>query len=86
MIDAVGQGNGASAILERVGEIEMELEEVSKRGEQLRNELAVIETQVIDEDELRDVLAAFDPIWDELFPAEKARILNLLIDSVTYDG
>ena len=27
---------------------------------------------------------AFDPVWDELFPKEKARILQLLLAKVEY--
>jgi len=29
-----------------------------------------------------DALRRLDPIWDELFPAEQARIVQLLVDSV----
>ena len=42
--------------------------------------------QTIDENELRTALEAFDPIWDELFPPERARIMHLLIETVTYDA
>ena len=31
-------------------------------------------------------LASFDPIWRELFPAERARILHLLVEEVRYDA
>ena len=33
----------------------------------------------ITEQEVRDALAEFDAIWDELFPAEQARIVQLLV-------
>ena len=39
-----------------------------------------------DEDDLRRALERFDPLWDELFPSERARVLHLLIESVVYDG
>ena len=38
----------------------------------------------IDEKDLREALASFDPVWDELFPAEKARMIRLLIERVAY--
>ena len=38
------------------------------------------------EDEVRVALERFDPLWDELFPAEQARILRLLVDRVTVDA
>jgi len=36
----------------------------------------------ITEDDARDALMRLDPLWDELFPAEQARILQLLVDRV----
>lgn len=40
------------------------------------------------EAEVRDALEGFDPLWDELFPSEQARIVQLLIErvDVTADG
>ncbi len=40
----------------------------------------------INEKELKKALGLFDPIWDVLFPNEQARILNLLIEKVIYNG
>jgi site-specific DNA recombinase len=34
------------------------------------------------EAEVRDALQRLDPLWDELFPAEQARIVQLLVERV----
>ena len=34
------------------------------------------------EDEAREALLQLDPLWDELFPAEQARIVELLVERV----
>ena len=34
---------------------------------------------------LRDALGGFTPIWEQLFPREQGRILQLHIEKVTYD-
>ena len=34
------------------------------------------------EDEVREVLAGLDPLWDELFPAEQTRVIQLLVERV----
>jgi hypothetical protein len=34
------------------------------------------------ESEVRNALQAFDPLWNELFPAEQSRIIALLVDRV----
>ena len=36
----------------------------------------------IPEDEVRQALERLDPLWDELFPAEQARIVQLLVERV----
>ncbi len=33
-------------------------------------------------DEVRDALQQLDPLWDELFPAEQARIVQLLVERI----
>jgi DNA invertase Pin-like site-specific DNA recombinase len=40
------------------------------------------ECEGLAEDEVREALAALDPLWAELFPAEQARIVQLLIERV----
>ncbi|MBA3518636.1 MAG: recombinase family protein, partial [Rhizobiales bacterium] len=40
----------------------------------------------ITEAEVRTTLLDFDPLWDELFPAEQARIVGLLIERVDIRG
>jgi len=37
------------------------------------------EIEGLPEAEIRAVLAGLDPLWDELFPAEQARVLQLLV-------
>ena len=36
----------------------------------------------ITEDDAREALMQIDPLWDELFPAEQARIVRLLVERV----
>lgn len=40
------------------------------------------EIEGLSEDAVREVLERLDPIWDELFPAEQARIVQLLVARV----
>ncbi len=36
----------------------------------------------ITEEDARDALTRLDPLWDELFPAEQARMVSLLVERV----
>ena len=47
---------------------------------------AALAAQQIDEADLARALEAFTPIWDVLLTPEKERVLNLLIERVTYNG
>jgi hypothetical protein len=40
------------------------------------------EHEGVTEDEAREALLQLDPLWDELFPAEQARIVQLLVERV----
>jgi len=40
------------------------------------------ETEDLSENEVREALEKLDPLWDELFPAEQARIVALLVERV----
>jgi hypothetical protein len=40
------------------------------------------QTNNMTEAEVREALQRFDPMWDELFPAEQARIVQLLVERV----
>src|SRR6185295_17277295 len=42
-------------------------------------------TSDLSESEVREALDQFDPLWDELFPAEQARIVQLLVERVVMD-
>jgi site-specific DNA recombinase len=44
---------------------------------------ARIQDPSIGEDEVRTALTAFDQLWDELFPSEQARLVQLLVERVT---
>ena len=45
-----------------------------------------LKAATVDEADLRKVLGMFDPVWDALFPHEKLRVLQLLIERVDYDA
>ena len=80
-----GKGRGASTdsaataelarISDQIVEAESRLSMVA-RDLQLREEAEVTERDVI------DALQAIEPVWDELFPSEQARVVQLLVESV----
>ena len=72
----------------RVPAAEIEAADIGQIRGMLRAPEVVVATQRaaqpecegLAEDEVRAALAALDPLWAELFPAEQARIIQLLIE------
>jgi site-specific DNA recombinase len=48
----------------------------------VRRENGAGEETQLDEGEVIEALGALEPVWDELYPAEQARILRLLIERI----
>ena len=87
LLDAVAGGvKGNGAVLGRLGETEVALQGLKEKVDAVQGELVVLEGQVINEGDLKQALESFTPIWEELFPAERARVLQLLIEKVTYNA
>ena len=64
-------------------EIEEKLEELNRERKRIAAELAWRKDHPVTQSDLNAELTRFDGIWDELFPAERARIMRLLVESVT---
>jgi site-specific DNA recombinase len=48
----------------------------------VRRENSAAETTELEECDVIEALGALEPVWDELYPAEQARILRLLIERI----
>ncbi len=48
----------------------------------VRRENGAAEDPELEEGDVIDALGALEPVWDELYPAEQARILRLLIERI----
>jgi site-specific DNA recombinase len=48
----------------------------------VERENGAAENPLLDESEVIESLGALEPVWDELYPAEQARVLRLLIERI----
>ena len=82
--------DGALLIVRRVSAAEIEEAVVDQVRALLRQPEVVVGTWLaaraeapdLTEAEVRDALGNLDPLWEELFPAEQARIVRLLVERV----
>jgi hypothetical protein len=82
---------GAEAChVKRVPAAEIETAVINQLRELLRSPEIVVatwraartEVESLSESDVREALEKLDPLWDELFPAEQARIVHLLVERV----
>ena len=69
-----------------LGELQDILHKKETRLQEIRTELAALKNTTVNEADLRKALGLFTPVWNELFPAERRRVLYLLIERVDYDA
>ncbi len=87
---SVLKGDGADNVIRRVSAAEIETAVIAQVRALLRQPEIVVGTWMaaraelpeLTEDDAREALERLDPLWDELFPAEQARIIRLLVERV----
>jgi hypothetical protein len=84
------KGDTADIVIRRVPAAEIETAVITQVRELLRQPEIVVGTWMaaraelpdLTEAETRETLERLDPLWEELFPAEQARIIRLLVQRV----
>jgi hypothetical protein len=85
-----GGATGDTSIVRRISAAQIEAAVMSQVCALLRQQEVVVgtwlaarkETPDVTEREVRDALHRLDPLWEELFPAEQARIVRALVERV----
>ncbi len=57
-----------------------------QRLTEIREEEYGLQTELVDEDEVAEALRAFASLWESFSPREQARVIELLIERIDYDG
>jgi len=79
----VGQGANDGA---RLASLEERIQQVERRATAVQEEMAGCRSKLVTEKEMVDALRRFDPIWESLKPPERARLVELLVERVGYNG
>lgn len=73
-------GNGSIAA--ELGRINAEMAEAEGSLAAVRASLEALRGQAVAASDVAEALRSIDPVWDELFPAEQARVVKLLVERV----
>lgn len=82
----VGGSDGDRSVISRLADLQERIDMAERRLAGVRQQIQEVRRQSIDEDEARQALAAFDPVWQSLTPLEQGRLVALLVQQVDYDG
>ncbi len=76
----------ADAVSEHIADLHETIRRKEVRLKEVRAELKALADATVDEADLRQALSLFDPVWDTLYPPERLRVLNLLIERIDYNA
>jgi site-specific DNA recombinase len=76
----------AGSVATEMANIQDRVQTAERRLIELRDEREQLNHELIDDTEAAKAMAAFDPLWETLNFREQARLLQLLIERIEYDG
>jgi len=80
---SLGGGGAGTFVSEEIARMERTVDDLNRKLRMVEAELNMLERTPTTEARLLDELQALDRIWEELFPAEKERLIRLVVDSLT---
>ncbi|HUT61017.1 MAG TPA: recombinase family protein [Phycisphaerae bacterium] len=83
---AQSAGNGDTAATARLADLQDRIRVAEQRSTEIREEALALTRGRVDERELAAAISEFDPLWDSLAPRERTRVVQLLVQRVSYDG
>jgi site-specific DNA recombinase len=86
LIGQLSVANANNAVTSLQAELQERIQTVECRLNSHRDERARLQHELVTEEDTARALASFDPVWETLSPRERARLLQLLIERVDYDG
>jgi site-specific DNA recombinase len=82
----LGGADGDRSVISRLADLQERIDMTERRRLGVREQVQEVRRQMIDEEEARQALASFDPVWASLTPLEQGRLVALLVQQVNYDG
>jgi len=79
-------GCGEQIVAERTADLQERIGQTERRLREILQELGSLESQSMDEGDLRAALAQFGAVWESLNSREQVRIIGTLIERVIYNG
>jgi site-specific DNA recombinase len=86
LLAEIGCGQTGGGVVSRLAQLQERVGQVEQRIARLRAQREALEQERLDEAEAARALAGLDPTWGTMTPQEQARVVQLLVSRVDYDG
>jgi site-specific DNA recombinase len=86
LLAQVASSESSGAVVSLLAQLQERVGQVEQRLARLRAQVEAIGQERLDEDEAARALAGLDPAWEAMAPDEQARVVQLLVSRVDYDG
>jgi site-specific DNA recombinase len=86
LLAEVGAGTSAGGVVSRLAQLQERVGQIEQRIARLRAQREAVQQQRLDEAEATRALAGLDLAWGARTPPEQARVVQLLVSRVDYDG
>jgi site-specific DNA recombinase len=78
--------DGDTTATARLADLQDRIRAAERRGTEIREEALALTRERVNERDLATAFDEFDPLWTVLTPREQARVVQLLVERVSYDG
>jgi site-specific DNA recombinase len=78
--------NGRMPDLSRLADLQENIRRAEQRRTAIDDEIRALDSATMSQEEVEAALTSFDAVWESLIPREQARIVQLLVERVDYDG
>jgi site-specific DNA recombinase len=86
LLRAVTAEPGASAVANRIAELNDQVSAAERRLVEIEANVAELNAELVDEADVAAAFADFDGLWATLSPREQARVVHLLVRRVEFDA
>jgi site-specific DNA recombinase len=86
LLDQIAPNDGNTPATARLADLQERIRVTERRATEVREQVISLSHKLVDEREVAKAMSVFDPVWDSLAPREQARVVQLLVERVDYDG
>ncbi len=86
LLEHISPGDGNTPATARLADLQERIRGAERRATEVREQVLALSRDLVDQREVATAMSIFEPVWDALTPREQARVVQLLVERVDYDG